>query len=92
MRTRLILLMALITVPWGHVLAQGNKTLQANHPLDKDPVRIVRVMKGTTEVKSDGAQFANMAAVSHPTAAAARARGTQVCASASIMARVRRSL
>jgi len=36
--------------------------LLVNHPLNNDPVRIVKVMKGTTEVKSDGTQFPNKSA------------------------------
>lgn len=34
--------------------AQNTKTLYIDRPLDDDPVRIVKAMEGTTEIKSDG--------------------------------------
>jgi len=62
MRIRVTLLLALISALSANVFSQGTKTLSVNHPLDQAPVRIVRVMKGPTEVKADSAQFPNKSA------------------------------
>jgi hypothetical protein len=62
MRIRASLLLALIWALPVRTPAQSSKTLSLSHPLDQAPVRIVRVMQGGTEVKSDGVQFRNKGA------------------------------
>lgn len=39
--------------------AQGSQAVLVDRPLDNDPIRVVRVTNGTTELKNDGRQFAN---------------------------------
>lgn len=59
MRIRLVLQMGLISLLSARMLAQGAKTLLIDQPLNDDPVRIVKVMAGTTEIKSDGVHYPN---------------------------------
>jgi hypothetical protein len=59
MRIRLVLLLGLISLLSVSIFAQGSKTLLIDRPLNSDPVRIVKVTAGTTEVKSDGTRFPN---------------------------------
>lgn len=48
-----------IMVLCGSMLAQSTKTLLFMRPVGHDPIRIVRVMEGMTEVQSDGKEFPN---------------------------------
>ena len=41
------------------MLAQSTKTLLFMRPVGRDPIRIVKVMEGSTEVQSDGNEFPN---------------------------------
>jgi hypothetical protein len=59
MLIRLILVLALISTFPTTAFAQGVKTLLVDRPLSDDPVRIVNVMEGTTELKSDRHQYPN---------------------------------
>jgi hypothetical protein len=43
----------------GQVSTAHTRTLLVDLPLHNDPVRIMKVMEGTTELKSDGHQFPN---------------------------------
>jgi hypothetical protein len=58
MRIR-ILMLALISVFSVRGFAQDSKTLLVDRPLGGDPVTIVKVMEGTTELKSDGHSYPN---------------------------------
>jgi hypothetical protein len=57
--TRSILGLMLISLLSARLFAQGKKTLLVDMPLSADPVRVVRVMEGTTELKSDGQKYPN---------------------------------
>ena len=60
MRIRTIPLLASIPLFSAYmVLAQTKTFLVLDEPLGADPVRIVKVMEGSTELKSDGQRYAN---------------------------------
>ena len=59
MRKYSILLLGSVMALCGSVLAQGQKTLLIQQPMGNDPIRIVKIMEGTTELTSDGHQFPN---------------------------------
>lgn len=58
MRKRSTLTISILAL-CGSVLAQGTKTLLFVRPVGHDPIRIVKVMEGSTEVQSDGNEFPN---------------------------------
>jgi hypothetical protein len=59
MRIRFVLLLGLISIISARVFPQSAKTLLIDQPLNDDPVRIVKVIEGTTEIKSDGVHYPN---------------------------------
>lgn len=59
MHIRRILLLASIPLFSGYMASAQTKTLLVDEPLGSDPVRIVKVMEGATELKSDGQRYSN---------------------------------
>ncbi len=59
MLARTILPLALMSALSARTFAQATKTVLVDRPLLNDPVRIVRVMKGTAELSSDGHPYPN---------------------------------
>lgn len=59
MRIPTALVVALLLVPAASSLDQRIKTVLVDEPLGSDPVRILKVMHGTTDLESDGRQYPN---------------------------------
>jgi len=59
MRIRFVLLLGLISMLSPRMFAQNAKTLLVDRPLGNDPITIIKVMEGTTELKSNGHQYPN---------------------------------
>ncbi len=59
MRIRTIPLLASMPLFSAYMVLAQTKTLLVDEPLGADPVRIVKVMEGSTELKSDGQRYAN---------------------------------